>query len=142
MNKYLKYLLWIVTLPIGSSAQSDNQLKEEMFVVQDSIFLDSLSIVRSSIIVFEVDSTSYNVNPVSSLLTWKVKPKTDSIKIWFRTMAIDLDYHLQHKDYKKIELSGTGVNSPFKYTAVSSQNLNNLSNGLNKNGSISRGVAF
>ena len=142
MNKYLKYLLWIVTLPTFSSAQSDSQLKVEMFAVQDSIFLDSLSIVRSSIIVFEVDSTSYNVNPVSSLLTWKVKPKTDSIKIRFRTMAIDLDYPLQHKDYKKIELSGAGANNPFKYTAGSSQNLNKLSNGLNKNGSISRGVAF
>ncbi len=142
MNKYLKYLFWIVTLPMGSSAQSYGQLKEKMFVVQDSIFIDSLSIVSSSIIVFEVDSSSYKFNPISSLLTWTVKPETDSIRIRFRTMAIDLDYPLQHKDYKKIELSGTGANNPFKYTAVSSQNLNNLSNGLNKNGSISRGVAF
>ena len=127
---------------MGSSAQSYGQLKEKMFVVQDSIFIDSLSIVSSSIIVFEVDSSSYKFNPISSLLTWTVKPETDSIRIRFRTMAIDLDYPLQHKDYKKIELSGTGANNPFKYTAVSSQNLNNLSNGLNKNGSISRGVAF
>jgi len=142
VNKYLKYLFWIVTLPMGSSAQSYGQLKEKMFVVQDSIFIDSLSIVSSSIIVFEVDSSSYKFNPISSLLTWTVKPETDSIRIRFRTMAIDLDYPLQHKDYKKNELSGTGANNLFKYTAVSSQNLNNLSNGLNKNGSISRGVAF
>ena len=142
MNKYFRYLFWIVTLPFGSSAQSDSQLIEKMFFVQDSIILDSLSVVESSIVVFEIDSTAYSVDPASAILTWGVKPKVDSVKIKFRTMSVDLDYQFRHKDYRKIELSGTGINNPFKYTAESSQKLNNLSSGLNKNGSLSRGVAF
>ncbi|MBL4625700.1 MAG: hypothetical protein JKY42_11255 [Flavobacteriales bacterium] len=142
MIRITQYLLLTLLIPLGVNAQRVSGLNKKMYAVQDTIALDSLSLLQNSITLFGIDSSQYKIDAISSELTWKVKPTIDSIQISYRTLIIDLDYEHQHKDIKKIELSGIGHKDPFKYTGSTPQDLDYLSSGLNKNGSISRGVSF
>ncbi|MBL4651891.1 MAG: hypothetical protein JKY53_03355 [Flavobacteriales bacterium] len=142
MKTTLRYLVLILLIPIGVKAQRIVGLNQKMFAVKDTIMLDSLSLLQGSVSILGIDTSLYKVDAISSELTWEVKPKTDSILVTFRTLSLDFDYQFKHKDFKQIELSGIGEKDPFKYSGSNRQELNYLSSGLNKNGSISRGVSF
>lgn len=113
--------------------------------VQDSIYLDSLSINPASFKIFNgvtpISSFNYSVNFASTLLTWKVKPKQDSVLVQYKTLPILLSKKIYNKDPKIIEEVIIGKN-PFIYTTKTNDNSIFDFEGFNKSGSISRGISF
>ena len=64
----------------------------------DSIRLDTLSILPSSIIINELDSSYYIYNFQNGFLVWKKKPLKDSVLITYRVFAFDFAKIYFHKN--------------------------------------------
>lgn len=68
---------------------------------QDSIRIDSLSIVKGSVSL-AIDSASYLLLPEQSLLIWKKRPTADSIDIRYRVIPYALTATYFHKDIQRM----------------------------------------
>lgn len=118
-------------------------------VVGDTISLDTMQIVPGSVIVSDaagsaaIDSTAYTINPVAATLVWNTKPTIDSIKITYRTFAINFKKSLFRKDISNIEQTEDFLINPFSYApgTRSSSAIIDFGN-LDYNGSFSRGLTF
>lgn len=113
--------------------------------VQDSIYLDTLSINPTSFKILNgitpISNLNYTINFASTLLVWKVKPKQDSVMVQYNTLPILLSKKIYNKDPKIIEEVIIGKN-PFIYTTNTNENSIFDFEGFNKSGSISRGISF
>lgn len=123
-----------------------NSYREKIVVVDsDTLQLDSLSIVPGSVKVVSngevVDKGSYLIFPIKSLLIW-LKPVEDSVTISYRVFPINLDKTYSHKDTSSMYSFNSIEDNPFRFSTNKKQtDLFNMG-GLNKSGSISRGVMF
>ncbi|TAH40423.1 MAG: hypothetical protein EYC69_11475 [Bacteroidetes bacterium] len=141
------FLLFILLLSLDSVfAQSLSNLRSKYIQVsQDSISLDTLSLVPGSFYMVNadgklIDDSSYSLDEVKGLLIWKEKPQTDSIKVNYRVFSFLLGETFQHKDASL--LSKGEARNPFLYNPTKSQAELFKMPGLNRSGSISRGITF
>ncbi|MBN4062372.1 hypothetical protein JYU20_04165, partial [Bacteroidales bacterium AH-315-I05] len=133
---------FIMCFPVMIAAQDISNLREKFISTKlDSIKLDSLSIVPNSLIL-TIDSSFYIVDYAKAKLFWKQKPEEDSMKIIYHVFPFSFSKEFKHKDIEKIELDQSGMLNPFKYTVEKSNEGILEMKGLNKQGSISRGVSF
>jgi len=136
----------------SSQAQETSNLKfRELLWLGDSAVIDTLSLVPGSVELRDVnmkviDTSLFNIRYFSA--TIYVKPNSTStfqnktIKIYYRTFPFDLSRTFQHKDIHLIETDQSRVQSPFIYTFKGRQDDFFDVEGLNKSGSISRGVSL
>ncbi len=107
--------------------------------------LDSLSIVPGSVKVFYantnnlVDSSFYDIDYLKAILLWK-KTEIVVVDISYKVFPILFTKNYFHKDVKLITQQPVN-NNLFAYKPNANNNLFAL-NGLNKSGSISRGIMF
>lgn len=115
-----------------------------IYAVTDTILLDSLSIIPNSINVENTDSAYFNINFSEAKLSWKPgkKPDYDSVKISYRVFPLLFSKTYMHKDVSKIETGEKGTINPFSYTVEKQPEDLFFMPGLNKQGSISRGISF
>lgn len=112
----------------------------------DTLVLDTLSIVPGSFSIstdtVEVSPDRYLLNPYRSLLIRKLNSPTDTLTARFRVMPLLLGGTFRHKDPDQL-LKPTGDREdPFRYVpSKSDQDIFGMT-GLNKSGSISRGILF
>lgn len=116
---------------------------------QDSIQLDSLSLVPGSFQLRYpdgniVDSALYTIDPLSSILIPGDELASDSnaYMVSYRVFPFSFGKTYQHKDLKMLEPDMHGTVNPFVYTSNKQGTNIFKSDGLNKSGSISRGVSF
>ncbi len=132
----------------NANAQDITNIREQKLTLTgDTVFIDSLSLVPNSEIIFFnnelLDDNRYTVDYAKSLLILKDKSLIGkTILFKYRVLPISFESSFEHKKIKTIENEETISKNPFlfEYTAENEDIF--YLNGLNKSGSISRGVAF
>lgn len=151
MRAPVGFLIFLAAALIGLSAfgQSSGNFRQRVISVipGDSIKLDSLSIIPGSLKI-AADSVTitpelYTVNYESGILFWKASPDSiDSlqVKVFYRVFPYSLTATFKRKDYSLLNPS---VNkNPFLFVPGKEREDIFKTEGLQKNGSISRGISF
>jgi len=118
----------------------------------DTIQLDSLSIVPGSVSISAsdgavLDSSFYAINYVEGkvIVDRKKIPASvhlDSLQFSYKTFPYLFSSETKHKDIRRLRMDINGRKDPFRYEFENkSEDLFKME-GLNKSGSISRGIAF
>lgn len=126
-----------------------NRRSKPLFVTSDTIQLDTLSLVPNSVILksskgYLIDTSLYKINYAKGLLIFK-KKTIDSVHVNYQTFPYLFSDEVKHKkfDHVKPDLLGN-INSfgSYDYTVESKNNDIFKTEGLDKSGSISRGISF
>ena len=145
MRKIL-FLFILLFLVHALSAQNLSNLRNKYIPVNtDTLQIDTLSLIPNSFYILDadehlLDTSFYRLDEIKGQLTWKKKPLADSLKVTYRVFSFLLGESFQHKDAGLIS-KGTVVN-PFLYTPGNRQAELFKQPGLNRSGSISRGITF
>ena len=162
VRKIITLLLLLHLFCIGGYAQyTDNKHIKLIYIKSDTIQLDTLSLVPGSV-SFSAnngiipDSSFYKINYAEGVLILNRKkidasvlhPSNkglsagDSIKITYKTFPYLFSSEVKHKDLSRIKPDLFGNANPFNYTVESKNEDIFKMEGLNKSGSISRGISF
>lgn len=129
-------------------AWSQTNLKQKQYSgIRDTLFLDSLSLIPGSINVKSAshtfDTSEYRINYALKALVFK-KPVTDTLTVSYKRFPYNFEKSYYHKSTKlltkDLSLPVNPLTLAFSGSAPASESF--LSDGLNKNGSISRGISF
>jgi hypothetical protein len=142
--------IFIVTVLCGFflSAQSQTNLKQKYyFVKSDTLYLDSLSLMPSTIKITTkntpLDTATYKINYSLKAIVFKVKP-TDPVFVSYKSFPYNFERSYYHQSTsqltKDLSLPINPLTLAFAGSAPASESF--VSDGLNKNGSISRGISF
>lgn len=145
----MKSVVWLITLSIlwctFSYAQESNKREYYLTELSDTITLDSLSIYPSSLQVFcgesqLADSDYYfDFNSTQFFLR---KACQDSIRLEYRVFSLNFSKIYAEKDTSLIYAGQNKTIDDFKYTASFDAEDIFGGSGIQKSGSISRGVSF
>ncbi len=137
-------LIIIFLFPCLLIAQS-NKREKYIHLKQDTIQLDTLSIIPGSVET-RLDSSVYRIDyPAAKMyIKWPdLRMLTDSVRITYRVFPFKLDEERKHKDLKNLHPDQSGGINPFSYIPDTKKDFDIFKmQGLNKNGSISRGITF
>ncbi len=149
-NLILSYLSLFILFAALSPAQNlDNLRCRNIDFTSDSIRLDSLSIIPGSIHIKDQDGNQiseelYKIDPSSSVLFFNDTSylSNNSYTICYRVFPYDLSRKFYNKSKDIIEPDGSGSYNPFKSSSKKQSADIFEFDGLNKSGSISRGINF
>ncbi len=124
-----------------------NYKTRNILISSDSIHLDSLAIIPKSEIIFEgetqINQSFYEMIYEKSVLIIKNEElKHKKIRVSYRVLPLNFTETYQHKKINKIEKSDSISVNPFLFEYVPATEDVFYTDGLNKSGSISRGVTF
>ena len=115
-------------------------------ITQDTTVLDSLSIAPGSSQLLlggqPADTARYRIDPVRGTLYWPKPYPTDSVVITYRVLPFAFHQTAQNKDIDRLRPDQEGNTNPFTWSASKGIDDPFATSGLNKSGSISRGIAF
>jgi len=141
--------LLALIIPARTTAQAggaSNLRGRWVALVTDTITLDTLSIVPGSVHLFAeglpVNALLYDIDPYSARLIWNERPLADSVWVRYRVMPIAFAAVRQNKDMARLTTPSGDRTDPFKYQPPKQEGDLLGVQGLNKSGSISRGVLF
>lgn len=130
------------------SAQQSNLRQQYISTKTDTIIIDTLSIIPQSYFIVQqgklIDSAFYHLDVTQSKLIWLKRDSTliDSVLITYRVFPLLFSKTYQRRNRERIEKDFSGNYNPFTYVGDDKEgNLFKL-DGLNKSGSISRGVTI
>ncbi|HEY9886654.1 MAG TPA: hypothetical protein V6C96_05260, partial [Vampirovibrionales bacterium] len=114
---------------------------------QDTFKLDTLSIIPGSEVIKKADGTpvslmDYTVNYASSEIYFKPQLVNQNLSISYRVFPLLFSKEFSHKSMDRIEPSDPGRYDYFTIKEEPKKEDIFSINGLNKNGSISRGINF
>ncbi len=144
----LRLLLAFAWPAAGAVAQvlPDNRVDRWLVLRTDTVQLDTLSIVPGSFRMYRngvpVEDTDLLFDPFHARLVRPAGAAPDSVRVQYRTMPLLLGRTERHKDPAKLLAPPGPRTDPFKYTPGKEQQDLFGTGGLNKSGSISRGVLF
>ncbi len=158
LQRLLIFILFTFSLNLPGFSQVTVKDRDTFIpVLTDTIVVDSLSLVPGSVDLFElidlrvkhIDTIYYRILYSESMILFdlgkmlKDSIRTDSIIISYRVFPISFSKTWSHKDPKKIADDQKLIVNPFVYTPGKEKatDIFNMG-GLNKDGSISRGVSF
>ena len=150
ISKHIKYLTIAATLLLCSSGVYAQKLpnsrrSKSVLITSDTLLLDTLSIVPGSVIVSQknlsLSDSVYFLLPIKSLLIWQA-PIEGEVQISYRVFPISFDKPYSHKDTSAIYKLDAKNPDPFRFSTIEKQVDIFSMGGLNKFGSISRGVMF
>jgi hypothetical protein len=110
----------------------------------DTIVLDTLSIVAAS---FQIKDTliqaAYELLDAKAMLIWKSRKNLpDSIQVQYETFPFLLSKQYYHKSLKQMQAASNNFANPYTLQYQKSNNDIFKMEGLNRSGSITRGVTF
>lgn len=153
MHFRIIWLVLILTLLFGAQHLHGQSLAnwrvKKIGVTADTLQLDTLSIVPKSLVVRSsdgfVDPENYRLNAVEATFIWKgaVLP-ADTLTLTYRTFPLFFPAEQYHKSPASIESQVATIENPFVYSPADLRAQENVFSmgGLEKSGSISRGVGF
>jgi hypothetical protein len=149
LKNYFKILIIVLSFVYQDvDAQGVTNVRQQQFKINsDTIFLDSLSIVPNSEIIFlnekVINPTFYEIDFLKSLFIVKDNSlKNQSISISYRVFPISFENSYENKKMNIREHNGKVMTNPFVFEYTPENEDIFYLNGLNKSGSISRGVMF
>ena len=136
--------------PLFSGAQQlSNYRAKKIVLTSDTIIIDPLSIIPKSIVIRDssgknIDSSLYKIYYPESKLILKTNSKNQfkTLFVSYKVFPYNFSNTFGHKNSKMIEPDAKGNYNPFAYTYDDQKTDIFKFGGLNKNGSISRGVSF
>jgi hypothetical protein len=134
-------------LLVQAAAQSASNLRWGRWALTgDTLVLDTLSIVPGSLHLFAdglpVAPAAYELDPWSATLMWRLRPVADTVTARYRTMPLMLGGTVRHKDRERLATPSGDRIDPFEYVPPRQQGDLIGLQGLDRRGSISRGVLF
>lgn len=138
--------LFLLAIAYSVSGQQLNSLvRKKIPCCPDTLILDTLSTAPGSVKILHkgelLDSTAFTVDFVNSRIIFH-RSLTDSITITYRRLPVALARSFYNKDIRLMETpEGSRVN-PFTFVPSLKTEDPFKTKGLNKNGSISRGISF
>lgn len=124
----------------------DNRVVRQVVADRDTVVLDTMSIVPGSFSLWrgdqEVRAEDYRLDPFHSLLMPGGELAGDTLTARYRVMALMLGATVRHKDEEQLLRPGGEREDPFKYVPGGEDRDPFGMGGLNKSGSISRGLLF
>lgn len=144
---YISIVIFFVFLQKYKAQEFNNLKKKTLFITSDSLLLDSLSIIPNSELLIDGETTisknRYFINYGSSIIYWKDKAFLGKeIVFIYSVFPLSFTQSFEHKRITTIEKEGANLTNPFSYEYMDVGEDIFYLNGLNKSGSISRGVAF
>ncbi len=145
----LTIILLLLILPFILKSQSISNLRfSKLQITGDTIKIDTLSIIPKSLILYDslgliIDSVLYKIEYAKSLLIFKQKENRPSfITVKYRVFPYNFSKTYYHKDISKVKKRDT-LGNPNFFIVYQDEPKDIWSfGGLNKSGSISRGVSF
>lgn len=143
-------ILFSLCLSVGGvyAQYVNNQHVKNLVLTSDTVLLDTLSLIPGSIKItsssgISIDSSLYKINYAeSTLIVRRSQLNSDSLTITYRTFPYSFSAPVKHKDLSRIKPDLFGNTNPFSYTITSKNDDIFKMEGLNKTGSISRGITF
>jgi hypothetical protein len=129
-------------------AQVQTNLKQKYyFLKSDTLFLDSLSLIPGTLTISTrnepLDTSSYKIHYPSKAIIFKRVPR-EPISVSYRTFPYNFEKNYFHQSTaqltKDLSLPVNPLTLAFAGSAQANESF--ISDGLNKNGSISRGISF
>lgn len=112
-------------------------------ITADTTVLDSLSISPLNFQLYGLDGVDYSIDFADALLIIRdVKDIGKSVDVCYQSFVINLGKPYFHKNYSDYVLNGYSVSNPFIYRPEKENFSLIEKDGLQKMGSISRGVSF
>jgi len=149
---FLVLILLVIGSLQGKAQQISNLRYRYVSLRQDSIKIDSLSIIPGSVALWNdtllMDPAAYHLDESRSILTWNRNSTAfstigaDSLRLIYRVFPLSFVHTFRHKDRARIEKQYKGVYNPFEYNEKSDEFDIFKLQGLSHTGSISRGVSF
>lgn len=138
----------IFLLGILSQGKAQSNFKQKKYLLKgDTIFLDSLSLIPGSVKILSkggpVDTSSYKVIYPLKAIVFKDKTR-DTVSVSYKTFPFNFEKNHYHKDSRILTKDLSLPVNPFSisFNQSNPESESFLSDGLNKNGSISRGISF
>jgi hypothetical protein len=145
------HIVLLCFLALSSRAQNLSNYHVKMFSSrQDTILLDSLSVIKGSVIVSdlnnqEIPKENYLINDVEGLFMWKIKTDLDSFKVFFRSFPYKFTQRVFTNDYNQYkqyaDSSGFLIDAS-RYSGAKRVNSLVDFGKLSYDGDFSRGVSF
>lgn len=101
----------------SDSAAIQSNWQSKTIPVQDSLIIDSFSIVSRSLQIKAVPDSNFMYFPEQALLVWKHKPNTDSVQINYRRLSMAIAAKHRHH-----QLSDINTNIAFPMQTISEEN--------------------
>jgi hypothetical protein len=145
------FLLFLCTA--ATAQNTGNSRVKQLSAISDTTQLDTLSLVPGSIKIKIadgrlLDTSYYRINYADGLLILnRKKIASDSIPLeglssYYKTFPYLFSSETKHKDVNRIKPDLQGNSNPFSYDIESKNDDIFKMDGLNKSGSISRGITF
>jgi len=146
-------LLFLILVVTVNAQQLSSWRTKSVSSLNDTLFLDSLTIVPGSIHVIsesgnKTDTSYFRTDYINGILIWKNNPTErnqlygESIRVGYRTFNFRLNNILTHKDTSLVNPEILHVYNPFTARGGDKDKDPFHFEGLNKSGSISRGISF
>ena len=144
MRRILLVLLALSVVSGSVGQELSNLRSKKVALEQDSLVLDSMSIVPGSFIISAdgiiLSGSAYRLNELNSTLYRTADTPSDSLMVTYRVFPLSFTREYFNKSTEMVNKESGSRKDPFKYSATSDvDDLFDLQ-GLNKSGSISRGV--
>lgn len=146
--KKINWFVFFAALLLATQvhAQINTSLKKRFYShVTDTLVLDSLSLVPGSVIVSGKQLPAYEINYTKHAIIFKKDSlSADSVSVSYKTFPYNFENNYFHKNPQIIGKDLSRPQNPYTISFNEPPNNNNLflNDGLNKNGSISRGITF
>lgn len=134
---------------VGSVFQLKAQInsKQKYYLLRsDTLYLDSLSLIPGTVKLFSrgepVDSATYRINYSQKAIIFKKRP-VDAIAVSYKTFPYNFEKNYYHKSRAVLTKDLSLPSNPFTISFSPDKAGDSfITDGLNKNGSISRGISF
>lgn len=131
----------LAQLPVPVNTGSNLRVKT-LRVTNDTLRIDTLSILPTGFMVTDVPAADYRLDPANSLLIWLKKPEMDSVKLVYRVFPYNLSAAANRMSYDSV------VNRFYAKPFAFNQRLSNEQRGvfdfgnLKAEGSLGRQIGF
>lgn len=161
VRKIILFLLLLFFCVGGYAQYMSNYHNRQLIIKRDTIQLDTLSLVPGSVSIITnngitLDSSFYKINYAEGLLILNRNKFVsspfpapeggllvgDSLKVSYKTFPYLFSSEVKHKDLARIKRDLFGNTNPFSYYIESKNEDIFKMEGLNKSGSVSRGISF
>lgn len=150
-RKIILFLLLFSCMRIQAQ-YTGNKHSRALAILSDTIQLDTLSLIPGSIALKSgnklLDTAYYTIDHSKGLLILNRKKMTadsipnDTLAADYKTFPVLFSAETKHKDLNRIKKDIFSNNNPFTYNIESRNDDIFKMDGLNKSGSISRGITF